>query len=37
MFDARDAIAESRRNALRAFGDLLLKDGRRALGGAPGK
>jgi rhombotail lipoprotein len=37
MFDARDAIAESRRNALRAFGGLLIKDGRRALGGSHGK
>ena len=37
MFDDRDAIAESRRNALRAFGELLIKDGRRALGGAHGK
>ena len=37
MFDERDAVGESRRNALRAFGDLLVRDGRRALGGAPGK
>lgn len=37
MFDARDAIAESRRNALRAFGELLMKDGSRSLGGAHGK
>jgi len=37
MFERGDAVAESRRNALKAFGELLLKDGRRALGGAPGK
>ena len=35
-FDSRDAIAESRRNALRAFGEQLVKDGRRVLSQAPG-
>lgn len=32
MFDAKDAVAESRRNALRAFGEQLVKDGHRVLG-----
>jgi len=36
MFDQRDAVAESRKNALRAFGEQLVKDGRRVLGRAPG-
>jgi len=36
MFDPRDAVAESRKNALRAFGEQLVKDGRRVLGRAPG-
>lgn len=36
MFDARDAVGESRRNALRAFGEQLVKDGRRVLSRAPG-
>jgi rhombotail lipoprotein len=35
-FDERDAVGESRRNALRAFGEQLIKDGRRVLSLAPG-
>src|SRR6185503_8278096 len=36
MFDPRDAVAESRRNALKAFGEQLVRDGRRVLGREPG-
>jgi rhombotail lipoprotein len=36
MFDHRDAVGESRRNALRAFGEQLVRDGRRVLSQAPG-
>jgi rhombotail lipoprotein len=36
MFDRRDAVADSRRNALRAFGEQLVRDGRRVLSAAPG-
>jgi rhombotail lipoprotein len=36
LFAKGDAVAESRRNALRAFGDQLLRDGRRVIGAAPG-
>ena len=35
MFDPRDAVAESRRNALKAFGEQLVRDGRRVLGREP--
>ncbi|MBI3854872.1 MAG: hypothetical protein HY293_04195 [Planctomycetes bacterium] len=36
MFDRRDAVAESRRNALRAFGETLVKEGVRARAHVPG-
>jgi len=36
MVDERSAVRESRIEALKAFGDLLLREGRRLRGGAPG-